>query len=79
MGLSIMYKKGILTFILLICMLCTMMYEHHVQNVQTQDAEDFIYEIVDEEVKITGYTGDISGDLIILDSVTDIMYYEIIE
>ena len=79
MGLSIMYKKGILTFILLICMLCTMMCEHHVQNVQTQDAEDFIYEIVDEEVKITGYTGDISGDLIILDSVTDIMYYEIIE
>ena len=52
-------------------MLCTMICEYQVQNVQAQNAEDFVYEIVDGEVKITGYTGDITGDLIIPDYIEE--------
>ncbi len=66
-----MQKNRVISVVLILCILCTLMQHFRVKMVHAQDAEDFIYEIIDGEVKITGYTGDITGDLIIPDYIEE--------
>lgn len=64
-----MKRNRAIAIVLIISILCTLVQGFQRKNVQAENAEDFIYNIENGEVTITGYTGDISGDLIIPDYI----------
>lgn len=64
-----MKRNRAIAIVLIISTLCTLVQGFQRKNVQAENAEDFIYNIENGEVTITGYTGDITGDLIIPDYI----------